>query len=163
MQVQLARLLRYNVTWLEEGGSPPGDRATRWLFAICALLELPLPADTCATLRSLLRACSLPPEPQGPPEASHAGEGGREPDQASAGPVRVGEGPGGLAPEGRGPGGHGEAGHARGEPDLASGARGVPDQARLRAQARVHVLVAIAGAYFKQDESLARAGQFLQL
>lgn len=182
--MQLARLVRYNVSWLEEGGSAPGDKATRWLFALCALLETPLHADTCATLRNLLRVCSRSAEPRVLPEASGAGEGGRGPDQETVLQSKVNEPRKGLAKERWGPDLPEKTQQMRGEPNLesdvrcvsdqarlpmkgepnlASEVRCIPDQARLQTQARIHVLVAIAGAYFKQDEALARAAQFLQL
>ena len=74
-EANVALLLRHAVTWLEadaEGASetcddnamctsllPPSYDHSMWLFALCAAVSKPLDADTCASLRSMLRHCCI--------------------------------------------------------------------------------------------------------
>lgn len=56
-EIARATVFKYHVTWLENISSLSKDRAV-WLFALCAVLDKPLDAETCAAARALLRKCS---------------------------------------------------------------------------------------------------------
>lgn len=56
-EIARATVFRYHVTWLENISSLSKDRAI-WLFALCAVLDKPLDAETSAAARALLRKCS---------------------------------------------------------------------------------------------------------
>ncbi|GLJ04941.1 hypothetical protein SUGI_0007470 [Cryptomeria japonica] len=56
-EVMRATLFMYHVSWFEGISSLSKDRAV-WLFALCAVLDKPLDAETCASVRSLLRKCA---------------------------------------------------------------------------------------------------------
>jgi len=56
-EIARATVFRYHVTWLENISSLSKDQAI-WLFALCAVLDKPLDAETSAAARALLRKCS---------------------------------------------------------------------------------------------------------
>lgn len=56
-EIARATVFKYHVTWLEKLSSLSKDRAV-WLFALCAVLDKPLDAETSAAARALLRKCS---------------------------------------------------------------------------------------------------------
>lgn len=131
------------------------DASVRWLYALAALVERPLPAAAAAALRTLLRRCAALAAQGSDPSPGTAPQGGAE------GPGNVGGR--GRAPRerscaelGRAPGG------APAEPspeqtDVVAAQEGYRDGGgeREAERARMHILVAIAGAYFRQDEALA--------
>lgn len=50
-------MLRKRITAVQSMGTLPRDDCL-WLFALCAAVDAPVDADTCAALRSLLRKCA---------------------------------------------------------------------------------------------------------
>eukprot|EP00271_Cylindrocystis_brebissonii_P000358 TRINITY_DN10454_c0_g1_i1.p1 TRINITY_DN10454_c0_g1~~TRINITY_DN10454_c0_g1_i1.p1 ORF type:complete len:823 (+),score=111.03 TRINITY_DN10454_c0_g1_i1:214-2682(+) len=55
--VSCALLLCHHARWLQTLSSISKDRAL-WLFALCAIVDIPIDADTGAALRSVLRKCA---------------------------------------------------------------------------------------------------------
>jgi hypothetical protein len=133
-QAKLTQLLQYNVAWLGDTPDWP-DRTWAWIYAICALLETPLHDTTEAILRDLLRSCATAAECVAEPSAG----------SCTAAANRVMETNAGKCP--------------------APVERVVEANASTRGAelARIQVLVAIAGAYFKQDEGLAASAAFLTM
>lgn len=56
-EVKRAALLRYHIAWLERVDDLPEGRA-QWLFALSAVVDKPLDAQTMAAYRTLLRRCA---------------------------------------------------------------------------------------------------------
>lgn len=50
-------LLRRRISLFENASDLSKDDCA-WLFALCAVVDTPLDADTCASLRCLLRSCA---------------------------------------------------------------------------------------------------------
>ena len=157
LQEEVSQLLEWHVAWLCDGPKSAGlpDAAVHWLFALAALMERPLPAAAAAALRALLRRC-----------AALAARGfnpspGMETQGPAEGPGSVGSG-GSVQSESRCAG---LGGALSGAPAKASGwqagsaaAHGGDRDSGCEQEAewaRMHILVAIAGAYFRQDEALA--------
>lgn len=56
--VHRAALLRYHIGWLERVEGLPEERA-QWIFALSAVVDKPLDAQTSAAFRALLRRCDM--------------------------------------------------------------------------------------------------------
>lgn len=145
------------MAWLcdDAASTELADAPARWLYALAALVERPLPAAAAAALRTLLRRCAalaargFDPSPGaatqgGAGELGNVGGGGSAPRERSC--AEHGSATGG-APAEPSPGQAGEVAAQEGYRD--SGGE------REAERARMHILVAIAGAYFRQDEALA--------
>ena len=158
LQEVVSLLLEWHVAWLcdDAASSELPDASVRWLYALAALVERPLPAAAAAALRALLRRCAalaargFGPSPGAAPWGSaegpgNVGGGSTAPRERSC--AEPGSAPGG-APAEPSPG---QAGV------VVAVQEGYRDRGgeREAERARMHILVAIAGAYFRQDEALA--------
>ena len=146
------------MAWLcdDAASTALADASVRWLYALAVLVERPLPAAAAAALRTLLRHCAalaargFDPSPCAAPQGDaegpgNAGGGGNAPRERSC--AELGSAPG-CAPAEPSPGQAGVAAAQEGY-RVCGGERDAAERARM------HIMVAIAGAYFRQDEALA--------
>jgi len=156
LQGAVTQLLEWHAAWLCEGaacGLP--DASVQWLYALTALVERPLPAAAAAAMRAVLRRCAALATGDGSPEPYPEGmqHGGGPSDASAADPAAASAeaGDGSLKPE---PSymPRGDVPTAADASDFGSASLNAGDG---KARARIHVLVAIMGAYFRQDEALA--------